>query len=310
MGEEAHLLIGAVRWESHGRTRNGVASIDAIERRGRGTTLPIYLKPNPHFRLPADPAAPIVMIGPGTGVAPFRAFLQHREATGAQGRNWLLFGARRFTHDFLYQLEWQDWLQSGLLTRIDVAFSRDQRQKIYVQHRMWDARRELLHGCRTALRSMSAAMPRRWRRTCRPRCCRSSPTRPAAMPTTPPLTCTRCSAPAAIFGMFTDATSVTRPTISQRDHQGRQPLAARHHRRGATWPETGGIAEDDQQLTKFHGIYQQDDRDLRAERGQEEVEKAFIFMARMRIPGGVLTPAQWLALHDHRARSTATARCA
>ena len=143
VGEEAHLLIGAVRWESHGRTRNGVASIDAIERRGRGTTLPIYLKPNPHFHLPVDPATPIVMIGPGTGVAPFRAFLQHREATGAQGRNWLLFGARRFTHDFLYQLEWQDWLQSSLLTRIDVAFSRDQRQKIYVQHRMWDARREL-----------------------------------------------------------------------------------------------------------------------------------------------------------------------
>ncbi|HUB44058.1 MAG TPA: flavodoxin domain-containing protein [Acetobacteraceae bacterium] len=143
VGEEAHLLIGAVRWESHGRARHGVASIDAIERRGVGTTLPVYLKPNPHFRLPADPAAPIIMIGPGTGVAPFRAFLQHREATNATGRNWLFFGARRFMHDFLYQLEWQDWLKSGLLSRIDVAFSRDQRQKIYVQHRLWDARREL-----------------------------------------------------------------------------------------------------------------------------------------------------------------------
>ncbi|HUB16366.1 MAG TPA: flavodoxin domain-containing protein [Acetobacteraceae bacterium] len=143
VGEEAHLLIGAVRWESHGRARNGVASIEAIERRGVGTTLPVYVKQNMHFRLPADPAAPIVMIGPGTGVAPFRAFLQHREATGATGRNWLFFGARRFMHDFLYQLEWQDWLKSGLLSRIDVAFSRDQRQKIYVQHRMWDARRAL-----------------------------------------------------------------------------------------------------------------------------------------------------------------------
>ena len=143
VGEEAHLLIGAVRWDSHGRARNGVASIDAIERRGVGSTLPVYLKQNMHFRLPADPAAPIIMIGPGTGVAPFRAFLQHREATGATGRNWLFFGARRFMHDFLYQLEWQDWLKSGLLSRIDVAFSRDQRQKIYVQHRMWDARREL-----------------------------------------------------------------------------------------------------------------------------------------------------------------------
>ncbi|HTW71840.1 MAG TPA: flavodoxin domain-containing protein, partial [Acetobacteraceae bacterium] len=143
VGEEAHLLIGAVRWESHGRARKGVASMDAIERRGVGTMLPVYLKPNPHFRLPGDPSAPIIMIGPGTGVAPFRAFLQHREATNATGRNWLFFGARRFTHDFLYQLEWQDWLKSGLLSRIDVAFSRDQRQKIYVQHRMWDARREL-----------------------------------------------------------------------------------------------------------------------------------------------------------------------
>ena len=92
-----------------------------------GKTLPVYLKPNPHFRLPADPAAPMIMIGPGTGVAPFRAFMQQREATGAPGRNWLFFGARRFTHDFLYQLEWQDWLKSGVLNRIDVAFSRDQR---------------------------------------------------------------------------------------------------------------------------------------------------------------------------------------
>ncbi len=83
------------------------------------------------------------MIGPGTGVAPFRAFMQQREATGATGRNWLFFGNRHFTHDFLYQLEWQDWKQSGLLTRIDTAFSRDQREKIYVQHRIWEQRREL-----------------------------------------------------------------------------------------------------------------------------------------------------------------------
>src|SRR5262249_32027705 len=143
-GEEAHLLVGAVRWASHGRARHGVASIDLAERRGGvGTTLPVYVKPNPHFRLPADPATPVIMIGPGTGVAPFRAFLQQREATGAQGPTWLFFGARRFTHDFLYQLEWQDWLASGVLSRIDVAFSRDQREKIYVQHRMWDARQHL-----------------------------------------------------------------------------------------------------------------------------------------------------------------------
>lgn len=143
VGEEAHLLIAKVAWASHGRTRKGVASTDAAEHHGVGTTLPITLKPNPHFRLPNDPAAPVIMIGPGTGVAPFRAFLQHREAIGATGRNWLFFGARRFTHDFLYQLEFQDWLQSGVLSRIDLAFSRDQREKTYVQHRMWEARQEL-----------------------------------------------------------------------------------------------------------------------------------------------------------------------
>jgi sulfite reductase (NADPH) flavoprotein alpha-component len=143
LGDEAHLLIAKVAWASHGRARKGVASTDAAEHHGIGTTLPITLRPNPHFRLPNDPAAPVIMIGPGTGVAPFRAYLQHREAIGATGRNWLFFGARRFTHDFLYQLEFQDWLQSGVLSRIDLAFSRDQREKIYVQHRMWDARREL-----------------------------------------------------------------------------------------------------------------------------------------------------------------------
>jgi sulfite reductase (NADPH) flavoprotein alpha-component len=103
----------------------------------------VYLKPNPHFRLPTDPAQPIVMIGPGTGVAPFRAFMQERDAIGATGKSWLFFGARNFTHDFLYQLEWQDLLKSGVLTRLDLAFSRDQQEKIYVQQRMWENRKEL-----------------------------------------------------------------------------------------------------------------------------------------------------------------------
>jgi sulfite reductase (NADPH) flavoprotein alpha-component len=141
--EEAHLLIAKVQWESHGRARKGVASGQAAERLSVGDTLPVYLKANPHFRLPEDPDRPVIMIGPGTGVAPFRAFMQEREAIGAKGKNWLFFGARRFMHDFLYQLDWQDWQQSGLLSRIDLAFSRDQREKIYVQHRMWEARKEL-----------------------------------------------------------------------------------------------------------------------------------------------------------------------
>jgi len=141
--EEAHLLIGAVRFETHGRARKGVASADVAERRRVGETMKVYLKPNSHFRLPADPATPIVMIGPGTGIAPFRAFVQDRDATGAAGRSWLFFGNRQYTHDFLYQLEWQDFLARGALSRLDVAFSRDQREKVYVQHRLWEQRRDL-----------------------------------------------------------------------------------------------------------------------------------------------------------------------
>ncbi len=141
--DEAHLLIAAVNYETHGRARKGVASVDVAERRKTGDRVRVFLKPNPHFRLPADADRPIVMIGPGTGVAPFRAFLQERDAIGARGRNWLVFGHRNYTHDFLYQLEWQDLLKRGVLTRLDVAFSRDQPEKRYVQHALWDARREL-----------------------------------------------------------------------------------------------------------------------------------------------------------------------
>jgi sulfite reductase (NADPH) flavoprotein alpha-component len=143
VGDEAHLLVAAVRYAAHGRARNGVASVDVAERRKAGDRLHVFLKPNAHFRLPADPDRPIIMIGPGTGVAPFRAFMQERDAIGAKGRNWLVFGHRNYTHDFLYQLEWQDLLKRGVLTRLDVAFSRDQPEKRYVQHALWDARHEL-----------------------------------------------------------------------------------------------------------------------------------------------------------------------
>ncbi len=141
--DEAHLLIAETRYESWGRQRKGVASTYLSERRSVGQTLKIHVKPNPHFRLPADPGQRVIMVGPGTGVAPFRGFLQERAETGATGANWLFFGARNFTHDFLYQLEWQELQQGGVLTRMDVAFSRDQRDKIYVQHRLWDARSDL-----------------------------------------------------------------------------------------------------------------------------------------------------------------------
>lgn len=143
MADEAHLLVSAVRYEAHGRARKGVASVDVAERRNTGDRLRVFLKPNMHFRLPGDADRPIVMIGSGTGVAPFRAFMQERDAIGARGRNWLVFGHRHYTHDFLYQLEWQDLLKRDVLTRLDVAFSRDQPEKHYVQHALWDARREL-----------------------------------------------------------------------------------------------------------------------------------------------------------------------
>jgi len=143
VGDEAHLLISAVRYETHGRARKGVASNFVAARRKRGERVRVKLRPNRHFALPA-PDKDIVMVGPGTGVAPFRAFVQERRATGAKGRNWLFFGDRQFSHDFLYQLEWQDALKDGSLARLDAAFSRDRAEKVYVQDRMWERRRELI----------------------------------------------------------------------------------------------------------------------------------------------------------------------
>ena len=141
---EAHLLVGAVRWESHGKKRKGVASTHLADRCKMGDKVRIYVKPNRHFRLPQDSQRPIIMIGAGTGVAPYRAFIEERIEQGAAGKSWLVFGERNYTYDFLYQLEWQEYLESGALSRIDVAFSRDQPEKIYVQHRLWEHRAEIL----------------------------------------------------------------------------------------------------------------------------------------------------------------------
>ena len=142
-GDEAHLLVAAVRYETHGRARKGVASTHVADRLKAGASLKVRVKPNRHFRLP-DPATDIIMVGPGTGIAPFRAFTQERRATGATGRSWLFFGDRRYTHDFLYQLEWQDALADGSLSRLDLAFSRDTPRKVYVQHRLYEQRRDVV----------------------------------------------------------------------------------------------------------------------------------------------------------------------
>jgi sulfite reductase (NADPH) flavoprotein alpha-component len=120
-----------------------VASNYMAERLKKGARLRVKLKPNKHFALPAADRD-IIMVGPGTGVAPFRAFVQERRATSAKGRNWLFFGDRTFTHDFLYQTEWQDALKDGGLTRMDLAFSRDTPDKVYVQHRIWEKRADLV----------------------------------------------------------------------------------------------------------------------------------------------------------------------
>ncbi|MCE4226076.1 sulfite reductase subunit alpha [Methylobacterium sp. C25] len=144
VGDEVHLVIAAVRYATHGRSRTGVASTHVADRISNGAKLRVRLKPNKHFRLPSNPATDIIMVGPGTGVAPFRAFVQERRATEASGRSWLFFGDRHFTHDFLYQLEWQEALEDGALSKIDVAFSRDQPEKIYVQNRIDEHGKELV----------------------------------------------------------------------------------------------------------------------------------------------------------------------
>ncbi|TWE08243.1 sulfite reductase (NADPH) alpha subunit [Neobacillus bataviensis] len=141
--DEVHLTIGAVRYDAHGRNRNGVCSTLVADRINPGDILNVYVQQNENYKLPQNPETPIIMIGPGTGVAPFRAFMQEREETGAEGKSWLFFGDQHFVTDFLYQVEWQKWLQNGTLTKLDVAFSRDTNQKVYVQHRMHEQSKEL-----------------------------------------------------------------------------------------------------------------------------------------------------------------------
>lgn len=134
--DEVHLTVGVTRTTPQGRARSGVASTFLADRRAPGDAIRVYVSENENFRLPSDPDQPLIMIGPGTGIAPFRAFMQEREETGAKGKSWLFFGDRRFREDFLYQTEWQRWLKDGVLTRMDVAFSRDQAEKVYVQDRL------------------------------------------------------------------------------------------------------------------------------------------------------------------------------
>ncbi|TVP84729.1 MAG: assimilatory sulfite reductase (NADPH) flavoprotein subunit [Alkalicoccus sp.] len=141
--EEVHLTVGAVRYDAHGRDRKGVCSVQCAERSDTGEKLSVFVQPNKNFKLPENPDTPVIMIGAGTGAAPYRSFLEEREETEAEGKSWLFFGEQHFMSDFLYQTEWQQWLKEGVLTRMDVAFSRDTEEKIYVQHRLLEKSREV-----------------------------------------------------------------------------------------------------------------------------------------------------------------------
>jgi sulfite reductase (NADPH) flavoprotein alpha-component len=141
--DEVHLCVGAVRYSTDGVQHKGVASTFLADRLALGETTGIYFHAANHFRLPTDLSKPVIMVGPGTGIAPFRAFLEEREVTKATGKNWLFFGDQKRTTDFLYHDQIIGWVQSGHLTRLDTAFSRDQEEKIYVQTRMMQAASEL-----------------------------------------------------------------------------------------------------------------------------------------------------------------------
>ena len=143
VGSQVHLTVGRVSWDKDGRERKGVASTFLAERCGEGEQVAVFVQKSHGFTVPADPDAPMIMIGPGTGIAPFRAFLQEREAAGSGGDNWLFFGDQKESCDYLYRDEIAGWQERGLLTKCSTAFSRDQAEKVYVQNRMHEHAEEL-----------------------------------------------------------------------------------------------------------------------------------------------------------------------
>lgn len=141
--DEVHLTIGAVRYHAHGRDRDGVASVQVAERLQEGDTVPVFVQPNKHFHLPESPETDIIMVGPGTGIAPFRSFIEERAIIKGTGRTWLFFGDQHAASDFLYQDELEQYQKDGVLTKLDTAFSRDTEKKVYVQHKMDENSKEL-----------------------------------------------------------------------------------------------------------------------------------------------------------------------
>ena len=143
VGDEVHVTVATVRYSHKGRQRGGACSTYLSDRIEADSQVSVFIEKNPAFKLPEDEKTPVILIGAGTGVAPYRAFLQHREANDQKGKSWLFFGERHFHSDFLYQLEWQKLLKDGYLEKIDVAFSRDQDKKVYVQHRLIENQKEV-----------------------------------------------------------------------------------------------------------------------------------------------------------------------
>ena len=143
VGDEVHITVARVRYQQKGRERSGACSTYLAEQIEVDSLVSIFIEKNPAFKLPEDHQTPVILVGAGTGVAPYRAFLQHREANNQKGNTWLFFGERRFHSDFLYQVEWQKLVKNGILEKIDVAFSRDQKEKIYVQHRLLERQKEI-----------------------------------------------------------------------------------------------------------------------------------------------------------------------
>ena len=139
---QVHLTVASVRYETHGRRREGVCSTFLADR-ADNAPVPVFVHTAKHFRVPEDPSTNAIMVGPGTGIAPFMAFLQERKVTGATGKNWLFFGDQKAATDFLYREELEAWQSEGTLHRFSTAFSRDQTEKVYVQHRMLEAAQEL-----------------------------------------------------------------------------------------------------------------------------------------------------------------------
>jgi len=143
VGEEVHITVSRVRYSHNGRERSGACSSYLADQIDVDSLVSVFIEKNPSFKLPENEETPVILVGAGTGVAPYRAFLQQREANNQKGKTWLFFGERRFSSDFLYQLEWQKLIKDGYLEKIDVAFSRDQEQKIYVQHRLIEKQKEI-----------------------------------------------------------------------------------------------------------------------------------------------------------------------